>query len=441
MKLRNPLYATLLAGAAMLPMAVGCKSNNDTINQPTPQNPVVPTPLPLTLQGKVVDSADKKPVAGATVTVLRPDNSTFTTLTTDGAGAYSVDVSALTVDSLTVRATAAGYLLGDATASLSRTSGTASVAAIPLYKMTGASQSFGPTGGSVTTAPTSESKSTTPLGLVVPAGAVASATTLTVGPLPVSKVPAPPGASAQTLAVVSISPVGLTFAQPVEVVCPLPLKCAAGRQLTAYRLNPNTNGWEPISGKAMVDATGLAVKLPLTATGTYTFTEDIVLDPNAAPSAAPSETEEATGTVSTVETAVMSKALKSGKDVISLPYDTTYTLTAKTGEVPTNSWLQGILNQRTGISFSYTVDYQLVVPALPAAYQKNGRQINPDKPSETGYWEYRWFFESYSPASRTLSFSYPGVFTVKIKVDQTQWRLQTANTHWYWVVTSGSSGL
>lgn len=436
MKLQKPLLMALMTGLAVLPTATACRKHSELL----PVNPPVPAPQPMMLQGSVLDSVSGQPVPGANVTVLKADGSAVMTLTTDAKGSYTLDVSALTVPQLTVRATAGGYGFASVTATLDQASNSAAVPSIRLFKYAGASQSFGPAGGSVTTPPSGESKSGAGVSVNVPAGALAGNTSLTITAVPVSEVPPPPAAAIQTLGVVAITPGGTTFAQPVEAVCPLPLQAAAGRQLSAYRLNPTSNAWELIGAKATVDATGTAVKLPITSTGTYTFTEDIALDPNAAAPEAQEVTEvlpAAQDVLSAAATKVV--ALKSGSTFVSLTYDTKISYVVKTGSTPVDAWLKNILIQRFGIGGSYTVDYFLAFPRLPANYQRDGRQVNPDKPTETGQWEYRWYFESYNPAVRYVTFSMGSTFTVKAKVEQTSWRL-TSQTGWYWLQTSGASG-
>lgn len=443
MTLRSPLCVAALAGVAAMTLSTGCKSNNDA-NQQVQQNPVVPVAQPLLLQGTVVDSVSRAAVVGANVTVLRTDGSTLSTLTTDAQGGYSLDVSSQTADTLNVRATAAGYGVATAAATMNRVSNSGAVPTLALFRYQGASQSFGPAGGTVTATGTGESASTTPLGFVLPAGALSGTTTLTVTPVPVSQVPAPTSATAQTLAVVSITPAGLSFAQPATATCPLPMKLTAGRELTAYRLNTITNAWEPLSAKATVDDTGLAAKLPISATGTYTFTEEITINPNATANAMDiataiaSEGEEASAAAPLLPPA-QTVALTSGTTRVSLSYEVAVTLSATTGLVPTKAWITSLLEQRYGITGTYTVTHYLAYPALPANYQSNGRQYNPDKPGETGQWEYRWYFEPYNMPERNLSLNALPFFSVKVKVAQQSWRLTSA-TGWYWKVISGGTG-
>lgn len=433
MKLRGSLLMPVLAGMALTSLATGCKSNNNDENKPGPVNPPAPTPQPLVLRGLVVDSVSAAPIADAKVTILKADGSTLASLTTDAKGAYSQDVSAVTGDALTVRATANGYVLGTVTAALNKTNNLASVPTLKLYKFQGATQTIGATGGSVNTAPTTEAVSNTPVALSLPAGAVTTATALTVGPLPIAQVPAPPADTVQTLAVVSIAPEGVTFAQPAEVACPLPLKSKAGKQLNAFRLNAS-NQWEAIAAKAVVDAAGTAVKLAISATGTYTFTENIKVNANA--SAAMFETASFAPAAPETRTVTLAE----GSQTLTLDERTDMSLASQSGDVPTIAWLTGLATQRTGAFERSQAIFQLGVPALPSNYVRDGRQINPDKPQESGRWAYRWTFETYNPGTRYMELTGDGSFSAKLKLEPTRWRV-TGQTGWVWITTTGATGV
>jgi len=423
-------FLFLLVGSFVLS---SCESSRVGPELPQP-NPPAPPAQPLVLQGTVVDDQTHVGVAGASVGIAKINGTVVATLTTDGNGIYSTDLSAQTDTIFIVGATATGYGSSSVYASVNKRTNSAGVSPVSITKIQGSTFTAAPaTGTTANTPPTTESATNNPVSITVPQNAVTTSTQITISAVSCDNVPPYSNANLQVLLVVAnVAPAGLTFNQPVTITYPLPLSKAAAAQLSAVKLNATTGLWESITAKGTVDATGTLASLPVTSSGTYALIDDnVTIDVSAI-------------TLGKSSTFVLNKlsnvldeqyvALRSGSTTLTLTYNNTFVHVSSTGGAPTDAWIINQLSRILHMTFgNFIQTFRVNFPGLPTKYINNGVQYNPDRPNESGLWEFRWYYSSFllsQPGS--VSRSIAPTFTVTFRLDRTLWALNT-KTGWYWI--------
>jgi hypothetical protein len=404
---------TILLVVAGLVFSAGCKKSSPTEAAPT--NPPVPPAQPLLLSGFVKTSADLTVISGATVRITNTGGTVLTTATTDNSGKYSYDASSLTDNTLNVSASKTGYGFSSATATIAKASNSASVGDILLDKLVTASASVTPAAGGTVTAPPQAGVSTAPVTVTVPANAVSSNVTLTAAPVSIAQVPAPADANTSIIAAAQFGPTGTVFSVPVTISIPLTSAMTAGTTFPLQVLNETTGQYTNSGFTATVNAAGTAATSPVTHFTTYTIGSAVSITNNAG-----------TGVLGNFDY----YELSSGSGTRSF-ISAASTITLSAGQVQVAA-LTAWLKTRAGINFGAA--QQLTVggnfPTLPAAYQTNGVQINPNV-SGKGSWSYRWYVQQ-KTTPYTGSVTFNGN-TQTFTASYNEWVfVGTSKTGWYW---------
>ncbi len=410
---------TALAGVA------GCEDEPEP-GTPSNTSPAAPPAVPLRLSGLVKDAAGAA-IAGATVTLRRTGGAVAFTVTAGNDGAFSQDVGTESETALTAQASKAGYGSATRTVSLDKAQGLATVDTLVLDKLEATTQTVTPAGASMMAVPSPESDSGAgSLSVTIPPNAVSADVMLSVAAAPVTANPPISSTSQVILTEVVVDPSSVMFGQPVQYTLPLPVKATPG-MLDLLRLDEATGGWTMVTEKATVAGSGLSASFSSTRAGTYAVLHDAQVMQSTARGLASAETRTVT--------------LASASTSVDLPTSSMYSVTFTGNNAPSRAWTENyvsLLNStRPGSS---TIRFFLAFPGLPATYIRDGRQFNPDRPTESGSWAYVYTLESVM-SSRTTTIAAPsGSWTASVVLARTTWRLASAQWVWSSASGSGSSG-
>jgi len=379
-------------------------------------NPPVPPAQPLILNGFVIDLDDQSTIPGATIKISKTDATVLTTILTDNNGKYVYDVSNLTETALTVAASKDGYGFKSEIATITKSSNLASITDIMLDELveeTSAPVTIA-TGGSATTT-NAQSVASQPLTVSVPPNAVSTPITLTAASIPAGQIPQPTTTASTTVqSAGQFGPSGTVFTQPVTITFPLPSSQTPGRTFALMQLNEQTGTYTNSGFTATVDATGTRASSPVTHFTIYALTEDATANL-------------VDGTTTTGSSDYY--GLASGSGIKSYSKTNTYSATGGSGTV-SGVWLKDIISKKLEVDFTtskFTVGGNF--PTLPAAYQINGLQTNPNVAGK-GNWEYRWYvLKQTTPTTGTVSGT---GWTRNISVVKEKWVNDAAKTGWYW---------
>ena len=416
--MKNKISTFVIAISMMLVGLIvfsSCESSRVGPDLPQP-NPPVPPAQPLIVSGFVKDLADKSIIPGVTVKISKADATVLTTVITDNSGKYSYDVSNVTESALTVAAAKDGYAFKSEIATISKSENLASITDILLAKLTVASAPITVASGGTITTPSTQSTSTTqPLTVSVPPNAVSATITLTAASVPAGQIPQPT-TTANTVveSAGQFGPSGTTFTQPVTITFPLPSTQTAGKTFSLLQLNEQLGTYTNSGFTATVDASGTQAKADVLHFTIYALTEDATA--NLVDGTTTSGSSDYYG-------------LASGSGTRSFSATNTYSATGGSGTV-SDVWLKDIVSKKLEVDFTsstFTVGGNF--PTLPAAYQNNGVQANPNVAGK-GNWEYRWYvLKQTTPTTGTVSGT---GWTRNISVVKEKWINDTATTGWYW---------
>ena len=364
---------------------ISCESTKTAPIVPAPPTPVT-SPAPLVLTGYVKDAVTLAGIQSATVILANENGDILTTLATDGSGKYQYDVTNIPGAKLNISASAASYSAKKVVATINKSNYTSTVPVAYLTKITGTTQNVvAASGGQVVTG-SIESVSGKALTLQVPPNALPANTNITVASLPVNNV-VPISANRVIASAASFEPTGIRFLQPVTVSFPLPYTTTPGKQMTLFKLNPNTLIWEA-EGTAIVDADGKSASAQLTSFSFHSVGE--------------SGTFTQTSFNDTQADAV-EQTVPNGQSV-QHSYTPIINVTQKTGDL-SDAWIRNIIGsmdvfsaydfrmntqgQIQPVTITYTATPQ---PDLPNEYKKDldgdGKldHYNPNAPNERGTW-------------------------------------------------------
>jgi len=387
----NNLRAIALGvlSASLVLTSTACHNNNPA---PVYNNAVAPTPVPLSVHGQVRDGATSLAVTGATVRITRTNGVVLATLTTDATGSFSFDVSGVTDTQLNLSATATGYGYGSTVAILDAANNTASVPELTLSALTATAVDATAGGTTGSTASSGEAETSTPITVTIPAGAVTTATPLTLSALPVHQVPLIPNADTEALmGAFDVGPANTAFASNAQVTLPLPATLTAGSLLKVLRLDSATGQWVLLTQSAVVSVDGLSATVGVATGGTFGLTLPGITSVVTATShiAAPFELNVAVPAEGKAPEALIAAppappapvSLTSGSTTVSGVDIWGYTLT-QTGTLPfkqtfINNWLSAL--SRVLVQSTKTVSTVVVFPNLRTLglVDSAGRQIPP----------------------------------------------------------------
>lgn len=403
----------------LLLLLVGCESSRVGPELPRP-NPPAPAAQPIILASIVRDVSNQTAIPGATIRILRADNTLVTTLLSDNSGKYSYDVSNITETSLSVSASKDGYGIGTKTAEISKSLNLALVDDILLTKLTVAAAPVTPASGGTATTTNPQTVSTTPLTVTVPPAAVPQNINLTVAAVPAAQVPKPPTANQVIQTAAQFGPSGTVFAVPVTVKMPLPNKQPVGKTFPLLKLNETNNTWTNTGITATVDATGTNITAQLSSFSTYATADNITLTTT-------------TGTPSTQD--IDNVSLSSGTTTKS--YSQTNSATTTTTGTVSNQWILDVVNAATKNKNlgTTTKQIQFNFPALPSQYIRNGVQYNPANPNEAGNWTYRWFVvrTTQTTTSTASGGVAPDTYSATVTIVEQTISIDAARSGWVWV--------
>lgn len=416
--MKNQKSTLSIAVFSVLVLIVGslifssCESSRVGPELPTP-NPPVPPAQPLVLSGFVKDVSNLSAIPGANVKIARADATILATILTDNSGKYAYDASNVPENTVLVSASKDGYGFKSNVAELNKTANSAIVTDLLLVKLVSVTSPVSvATGGTVTTTTTQSSQ---PLTVTVPPNAVSQPITLAAASIPAAQIPRPTTtANAAVLSAGQFGPSGTQFLQEVTISFPLPSAQVAGKTFPLIQLNEQTGQYSNPGFTATVNAGGTTASAKVTHFTIYALTEDAT-------------TNLVDGTSTTGSSSYY--GLTQGSGTKSFSATTTYSSTGGTGTV-NEIWLKDIIAQRLGVDF--TTSATIIggnFPTLPAAYQVNGVQTNPNVAGK-GNWEYRWYIlKRTTPTTGTAS----GVgWTRNISIVKEQWINDSAKTGWYW---------
>lgn len=416
-----------------------CESSRvgPAIGQP---NPPAPPAQALFLQGTVTDDATGSGIAGANVNLTKTGGQAVGNTITNGSGGYSFDLTNVTDVQLIVNATAQGYGFKSAIANVDKTNNLATVAVISLKKITGTTVTATPATGATAQTPSTESASGQQVQLSIPPAAVNTNTNVTVASVPVNNTPATSTPTTQNdVASAVLSPAGITFQKPVSLSFPMPYQLPAGTQVPLAVLTNNT--WQPANINAVVDASGFLAVAQVNSTGQYALLDNVGVNQ--------------TGSSSVVDDGISVKliglkktmnpldermaALSSGTQILALPWSWGYIITIRPTVTVSEVWLLNLISKTYRFTLGSGIVYaNLAFPGLPAAYVTNGVQTNPNRPGESGNWEYRYYYIS-KTITYTVLVSRGTTWTTTWQVTNSFYVLEdgtggtTDKTGWYWI--------
>lgn len=392
-----------------------CESSRVGPELPTP-NPPVPPAQPLILSGFVKDVSNLSSIPGANVKIAKADATILATILTDNSGKYAYDASNVPENTLLVSASKDGYAFKGEIASLMKVTNSAFVNDILLTKLTVTSASVTVAAGGNGSTPNIQSLANQPLTVAVPANAVSQPITLTVASIPAGQIPQPTiTANATVQSAGQFGPSGTTFTQPVTITFPLPTARTPGTTFALLQLNEQTGTYTNPGFTATVDASGTRADASVTHFTIYALSGDVTWTLT-------------DGTPTTGSSTYYSLTSGSG----SLPLSVINTFSSSgTGNVD-EDWLRDITGNKLAVDFrSSSVEFAYNFPTLPAAYQVNGVQTNPNV-SGKGNWSYRWYVLK---QTITTTGTASGVdWTRNINVVRETWIPDPATnkTGWYW---------
>ncbi len=344
-------FVVLIAGGIFMS---GCESSRIGPTVPAP-NPSSPTPPPLLLTGNVVDSKTSSIISGASVQISRQDGTSVATVVTDNRGVFSYDISTVNQALLKVTATAAGYGTAFMYDKIDLVNRSSVVLSIPLDKLTTTPVTVtNSSGGNGTTSSTESKNINQQVTITVPAGSVASNTTLQLNQIPVNNVPPPSNAANTTqVGVANLQPVGITFAKPVLLSFPLPYQFKPGDQIP---LNILVNGtWQSASLNATVDNTGYLANVNITQTNEYSLLDNSKITGGVTRSIVPFNDKSYSPRLLKAADILDTRdvTLTTPSTTISLPVSSTVTVsyTNVLTSTPSGEWLFNVLAQTYGDAF------------------------------------------------------------------------------------------
>jgi hypothetical protein len=412
------LFVPFLATLLLLVLA-GCESSRVGPELPRP-NPPAPAAQPIILASIVRDNSNLTAIAGATIKILRADNTIVTTLLTDNSGKYSYDVSNITETSLSVSASKNGYGIGTKTAEIKKSLNIAFVDDILLTKLTVSTAAITPAAGGSATNTNPQTISTSPLTVTIPPGAVSQNFTLSISSVPAAQVPRPQSANQAIQTAAQFGPSGTMFTIPVTVKMPLPNKQAVGKTFPLFKLNETNNTWTNTGITATVDATGTNITAQLSSFSTYATADDISITTT-------------TGTPTTQD--IENVTLSSGTTTKSYSQTNSSSVTV-TGTV-SNQWILDVVNTATRNKNlgTTTKQIQFNFPAIPSEYIRNGVQYNPAKPNEAGNWTYRWVVTRTTQTTTSTANGgvAPNNYSATVTIVEQTINIDAARSGWVWV--------
>lgn len=421
--------ASLLSGMTALIFLVACGGKQDA-PAPLTSAPVQPA-QPLVVQGQILHSITGKAVPGAKVDITRTDGTWLASLAAASDGTFGLDVSAEPSTELKVQASAEGYGFSGTLAQLDKATNSARIPTLTVAPIATTQQTLGVMGGSLIANHVADTTTGHPLRADLPQGALAANTAVSLAPLASADLLPFEQVATRTLTAFHLGTAGQGLSRAAVLTCPLPFQAAPGHQLNVYRLDPATKRWQAVPQKAVVDGPGTTARLEVAQEGTYAVAADLPLQIETASAWVESPL------VVPGDSKVFS--LLKGSQVITLENQVSVTYLVKAGSAPVDPWLANLLKLSFGASDTYSVRHRLNYPQLPADCQAGGKQINPARPGEPGYWEYRWYYESYALPSKVATLGFQPFFSVRMQVDETRWRL-TSKTGWYWNIITGPTG-
>lgn len=366
-----------------------CESTKTAPIIPPPTTPVTP-PAPLVLKGYVKDAVSLAAIQSATVILANESGDILTTLATDASGKYEYDLTNVPGAKLNISATAANYSSKRVVAVINKTDYTASIPVAYLTKFTGTTQNIVAASGGQINNSSTESVSGKPLTLQIPANALSQNTSITVSSISVNNAVSLPASLNKMIASAgNFEPTGLRFLLPVSVSFPLPYTTTPGKQLTLFKLNPNTIVWEN-QGTAIVDADGKSATAQLTGFSSWCVTDNGTFTQASFSDTQPDASEQIVPNGQTVQHS----------------YTPIVNITQKSGDL-SDSWIRNIIGsidvlsaydfrmntqgQIQPVTITYTASPQ---PDLPNEYKKdldgdgNLDHYNPNAPNERGTWNW-----------------------------------------------------
>jgi len=403
-----------------------CESSRVGPELPQP-NPPAPAAQPLILTGFVKDLASQSAISGATVKIANAAQTVLTTILTDNSGKYAYDASNVPDNALAVSASKDGYAFKTETATLLKTSNSASVEDILLAKLTVASTSVSVASGGTVSTPNTQSASGQALTVVVPANAVSQATTLTASSIPAGQLPQPTNQSVVSAG--QFGPSGTTFLQPVNITFPLPSSKAPGATFQLMQLNEQTGTYTNSGFIATVDASGTRATAPVTHFTIYSLADNVTANLN-------------NGTTTLGSPSYY--ALSSGSGTKSYSATSSFASSGGSGTV-SDSYLKDIVAKTLGIDFTTkSISVGGNFPTLGADKLQNGVQKAPAGAPASGNWEYRWYVVLRTiPVTGTVSNGTD--WSRNVTISRQRWFMDTdsgitlpasygaAKTGWYWV--------
>ncbi|MDH7603980.1 MAG: hypothetical protein QHH13_03690 [Melioribacter sp.] len=366
---------------------ISCESTKTAPIVPAPPTPVT-SPAPLVLTGYVKDAVTLAGIQSATVILANENGDILTTLATDGSGKYQYDVTNIPGAKLNISASAASYSAKRVVATLNKSNYTSTVPVAYLTKITGTTQNVVAASGGQVNNSSTESVSGRPLTLQIPANALSQNTSITVSSISVNNAVSLPASLNKMIASAgNFEPTGLRFLQPVTVSFPLPYTTTPGKQLTLFKLNPNTIIWEN-QGTAIVDADGKSATAQLTGFSSWCVTDNGTFTQTSFNDTQADATEQTVPNGQTVQHS----------------YTPIVNVIQKTGDL-SDTWIRNIIGsidafsaydyrlnsqgQIQPVTITYTATPQ---PDLPNEYKKdldgdgNLDHYNPNAPNERGTW-------------------------------------------------------
>jgi len=431
--MKHPKPKSFIAGLPIVLLLVSsllissCESSRVGPELPQP-NPPAPAAQPLILTGFVKDLASQSAISGATVKIANAAQTVLTTILTDNTGKYAYDASNVPENALSVSASKDGYAFKTETATLLKTSNSASVEDILLAKLTVATTSVTVATGGTVSAPSTQSAAGQTLTVAVPANAVAQPITLTAAVIPAGQIPQP--ANQSVVSAGQFGPSGTTFLQPVNISFPLPSAKTPGSTFQLMQLNEQTGQYTNSGFIATVDASGTKATAPVTHFTIYSLADNKVI----------ANLTEGTATFGSPEYF----ALSSGTNTKSYSATNTFSSSGGSGTV-TDTYLKDLASEALKIDF--TTKSLLVggnFPELGTDKLENNVQKAPANAPASGNWEYRWYVVLRTiPVTGTISQGTDWSRTVTIS--RQRWFFDTdtsitlpasygaVKTGWYWV--------
>jgi hypothetical protein len=247
-------FLVLLAGMLVV-IGTGCKKD------PEP-DPVVP-PVELILTGSVVNAATNVGIAGATVEIAGQ-----TTLTTDAAGVYKLNVKKFAAGAYLVRASAAGYGYGSVVATVD--ANTAMANAITLAPLAPA-VTIPPQGGNIKVPDHESVDPGAEFVLTVPSGAFSQDVKISLTRFTGIAVPGYAVANKLNMVTFNMAIEGPTSSKPIQMVVPLPVRNLTSGTLDVLKYDPATDTWQTTGLTATINSATGKASFEISASGAYSL--------------------------------------------------------------------------------------------------------------------------------------------------------------------------